>query len=105
MIVSVKTTGGIANIPRTRTVDSSTLQADEAAQLEARVAAADLEHMPSVLKGAGRGADRLHYEITVEAGGRHWVVCADEEAAPSALRRCIDHVHKLAREQRSRGHR
>jgi len=97
MIVSVKTSGGFANITRTETVDTDALAPYEAAKLEAEVAAAGLDSLPRVSRAPRGGADYLQYEITVEADGKCLVIQTDERAMPDALRQLIDHVRRLAR--------
>jgi len=97
MRIIVKTSGGLANISRTSTVDTTTLAPEEAADLEAQVAAAGLRDLPGLLRAPISGADRLTYEVTLEDQERRHIVKADEGALSERLLELIHHVRTLAR--------
>jgi hypothetical protein len=91
--VSVVRGGGLAGVVETTTADSETLAPDDAARLRANVDEAGFFDLPGEVPRAGRGpggADRFHYAVTVDDGGRsHTVRCAEADL-PAALGALID---------------
>jgi hypothetical protein len=97
MIISVKTSGGFANITRTITVDTIALTPDEAERLETEVFSAGVCHLPRVVPTSRGGADHRQYEITVEADGKRIIIQTDEQTMSTALRQLVDNVRRFAR--------
>jgi hypothetical protein len=100
--ITVRISGGFANVKRAVTVDTATLPPEEAAELEAHVAAAGLDRLPPVFQAGRRGgADRLQYELTIERAGKALTLRAEEAALPVAVRQLIDEVRRLARSKQA----
>jgi hypothetical protein len=78
------------------TIDSDTLPAEEAAQLEKLVVAANL---PELVAEAPRRAakarpDAFHYRVVVEDGGQNYTIDAADPDLPASLRPLIDWAMK-----------
>jgi hypothetical protein len=73
-------------------VDTATLPPQEAARVEALVAAADFFNIPTSAPPVGPGADRFSYEVTVHADGQQHTVEATEGAMSAPLQQLIEYV-------------
>jgi hypothetical protein len=99
MRVSLKRTGGIANLKVSAEVDSEQLSAAQAQKMKDLVGRADLFNQPA--KPSVRPTpDQFQYEITVEDGGKTRSFVTNESAASGALRDLIDWVSEAASRQK-----
>jgi hypothetical protein len=97
MIVDFVRSGGFAAIRLAATIDSRTLPADEAEQLQGLVDAADFFALPARLRSARPGADRFQYSVTVDTDGHRHTVQAGEDAVPPKLNPLIEYLNAAAR--------
>jgi hypothetical protein len=99
MIIRFERTGGFSAIPLRAEIDTETLEAAERDDLHSLVESADFFNLPELVVGQAGGADRFHYELAIEAGGRSHKVQTGENAT-GALGTLIERVSYLARSRR-----
>lgn len=95
MKITVKRSGGFAGLTETLgAVDTSTLDAGQARDIELRVSDLGFFSLPETIAGSEMGADLFQYEITVLDRGRsHTVQFPDHaENMTNPLRRLVDAV-------------
>jgi hypothetical protein len=95
-------TGGFAGMRLATTIDSDTLPEDEASVLEHELNETQFFSLPDQLVNQEGGADRFNYEITVEHGGKTHTVQAGETALPEPMQQLVQHLDRLARENRAK---
>jgi hypothetical protein len=84
--------GGFANLRVPAHLDTSELPPEEAQEIEALVAAIDLESLAERSPLRGRGADRFQYDVTVTRDQEEHRVTASESEVSPDLRALIDRV-------------
>ena len=95
MKVRLVQSGGFLGIVRSCEVDTSSLSADAAAQLEGLVRGSGISASGEHLSESGRD---LHvYEITVEDGDRTWTVVFDDASVPPAVKPVFAYLRERAR--------
>src|SRR5512146_1666739 len=98
MRIQFARTGGFAGMRLAGTIDTSTLDRDEAQTLQKELDNADFFELPAQLTGgSSTERDRFQYEITVEDGGKKHIVVAGESAIPDTLYPLIRHLEQLVR--------
>jgi hypothetical protein len=100
MIIRMERSGGFTGIPLRAVVDSEQLEAGESRALRNQVEAAGFFNLPALQVSKSKGADRFHYQLTVEDAGHSHTIEIDEEAAPEPLQALIRQVAFLARRAR-----
>ena len=100
MRISFERSGGFAGLTLTAELDTASLPADDADQVQKMVEAAGFFQLPASIPAAARGADAFQYVVTVEDQGRRHTVRTTDLAAPDALRSLLQHLTKVAREKR-----
>jgi hypothetical protein len=99
MIVHFERTGGFSAIPLRVVIDTDTLEPADRAELQQLVESADFFNLPATVSVQAGGADRFHYDLTIEAAGHiHHVQTG--EAVTGALGTLIERVSALARNRR-----
>lgn len=99
--VVVERSGGFGGIRRRYEVDTAALPGDIAARIGELVDATSFFELPDRAAEPAAGADRLEYEVTVEAPGRSRAVRVSEE---SQLADLIELVTDLATGAEPRTH-
>ena len=89
MRIQFERTGGIANIPLRAEVDSAQMSPDRAQELERLVEKARVFDQPAQPQ-APAIPDDLHYEITIEDGGRSHTFRIGDAAAADDLKLLFD---------------
>jgi hypothetical protein len=89
MKVTLKRTGGFAGVTHSVELDVDAMTPEEAAELEALVAAADVPRQRGAMAAPGR--DRFGYVITIEEEGSRHVLRTGEVASPP-VQRLIDYL-------------
>ncbi len=97
MKVSFSQTGGFAGLRREATLDSEQLSAEDNRALHDLVQQAGFFELPPKLAPPQPGADRLQYNITVEANDRRHTVEVSDEAVPAQLQPLLEHLKANAR--------
>ena len=97
MKIFFKRTGGFAAISLSVTLDTDELTAEVSGRLRNLINAVSFFDQPDSLRSSIPGADRFHYEIKAEAGGRIKTIEIDESAVPDIFRPLLDHLIELAR--------
>jgi hypothetical protein len=90
MKIHFERTGGFAGLKLRTTVDSESLPRREAERLERLLARSHFFELPLSLEGRTPGADRFHYRVTVESGGRTHTVRTSDAALPEELRPLVE---------------
>ena len=90
MRVELARSGGLAGLTMAVSVDTDTLAPETAAVLHAALGDADLAQLAARPARPARGADRYHYDITVEREGEHHSISFPETDTPPELRPVID---------------
>jgi len=88
--------GGFAGMRLRATVQTETLPAAQAQEIEALVVAADFFDVPPNLSAPQPAADRFQYEVTVTDGERCHTVRADEAAVPVTLQPLLRRLTRMA---------
>ncbi|HEY6929445.1 MAG TPA: protealysin inhibitor emfourin [Thermoanaerobaculia bacterium] len=96
MKISLVRTGGVAGMRREATIDTAHLGPRDSEEIHRLVTEAADE--PALAKTSGRpsGADRFHYTLTIEDGGRRRALTFEEERTPERLRPLLDAVWRVA---------
>jgi len=89
--------GGFTGIPRTHSVSSDQLPAEEAQKLHDLVQAAGFNELAPVIRSSEPGADRFQYKITVEGEHGTHAVQVDEGAVPPRLQPLLNWMKNSAR--------
>jgi hypothetical protein len=92
--------GGFAGLRLSTTVDSETLEQNEAQRLEQEITQADFFQLPPRLESTGGGADRFEYHIAVAQDARSHTVKVGESSLPDTLRPLVEHLELLLRTRR-----
>jgi len=100
MKVEFARSGGFANIPLTVTLDTASMPAAMAKDLEGKIAAADFFHLPGTIGDNAELRDAQRYTVTVTTPERRHTV-AVTEGAPPALQALVDHLVVAAKQARS----
>jgi hypothetical protein len=88
--------GGFTGIPLSTIVDTATLPASEAKQVEQWVASANFFQLADQIFTSAQ-PDRFQYTITVDQDRRSHTVVVDESAVPDALRPLLTWLMEAAR--------
>jgi hypothetical protein len=88
--------GGIVGVIRQCTLDTSTMEADEAFALEALVKNADLASAPGERRSVG-GRDLEDYEISIDDGRGAVTVVRDQSTLTPAARTLVAYLKKCAK--------
>lgn len=97
--ISMTRSGGVTGVQLSTTLDTATLDPEDAAEVEALVGGLDLEAMTSKGAGPTRGGppDRFQYDLVIESeGARHEMSVGETKVSPS-LRPLIDRLMEQAR--------
>jgi hypothetical protein len=82
-------------------VDTKSLSADEARELEGLVGRSNFFDLPTALKAEASMPDRFQYDLEVVGDdGRRHAVIVDETAASDALRELIQKVQAVGKKKR-----
>ena len=95
MRVRFTQSGGFAGTVRRCTLDTSTMDKDEAGALEALVRKAALSTSRHVLSASGR--DLEEYEIALDDDGRSATVVYDQSTLPADAKALVGYLKKSAR--------
>jgi hypothetical protein len=102
MLIEFERTGGFAGMRLAATIDTASLQPNEAQVLHDLVVDAGFFDLPAHIERRDKGADRFHYVLTVQASGQQHTIEVGESAISDALRPLIDKLTMLARSGRHR---
>jgi hypothetical protein len=85
MKVYFEQSGGLARISTHVSINSDSLQPEEASQLQSLIKDANFFELPSQLPAPSRGADYLEYKITIEANNdkKHSIKTTDLTMPPN----------------------
>jgi hypothetical protein len=97
MRIQFERSGGFAGMRMGTTVDTHSLSAEKAQNLQDLVEAANFFGLPATIQSSGEGADRFQYNITVESEGKSHTVEVGESAVPESLRPLLNQLTTLAR--------
>lgn len=100
MRIRFERSGGFTGIRLDKTVESETLDTEQAIALQHEIDASGFFDLPEKIISPGGGADRFQYRITVESGGRRHTVEVGEAAMPEQLWPLVQHLTTLARTSR-----
>jgi hypothetical protein len=100
MIIQMVRSGGFTGIPLRAVIDTEQLEVDEGRKLRNLVEAAGFFSLPASIPSPGGGADRFHYQLTVEDAGHSHTVEIGEGSASEPLQDLIRQVTLLARRAR-----
>jgi hypothetical protein len=100
MRIYFERTGGFAGMVMTFTVDTASLPLDEAHDLTQMVDTAGFFDLPAEIAKPVPGADRFHYQLTVEAAERQHTVEMGEAAVPETLQPLLRRLMTMARSRR-----
>ena len=100
MIIRMERSGGFTGIPLRAVIDSERLEAEDSRTLRNLVEAAGFFTLPAKIESQGTGADRFHYQLTIEEAGRSHTVEVSEGAAPETLLALTRQLTLLARSAR-----
>lgn len=90
MRISFERTGGFAGISKTKTVDTASLEANEANQLPQLLEVANFFNLPANITASPTQPDRFQFRLTVEDEGKKHTVTVSEAALPGTLRPLIE---------------
>ncbi|MEP7199591.1 MAG: protealysin inhibitor emfourin [Chloroflexota bacterium] len=97
MRIQFERTGGFAGMKLTYSVDSDTLPADQAKQLNKMVDAAKLFDIIDPSGKAKPAADQFHYRLVVESAGKQKTITTTDTAASDNLHALLDWLTTKAR--------
>ena len=97
MRASLERTGGFAGMRFETTVDSDTLEADDAQKLRQLVENSDFFRLPAQIAPQKPQPDRFQYTLTIETNGNTHTVTAGETALPATMRPLVDWLTQVAR--------
>jgi len=99
MRIEFERSGGFAGIRLRATVETETLPAEQAQEIESLVDAADFFSLPRDLSATQPAPDRFQYEVTVMDEARRHTVRADEAAVPVTLQPLLRRLTRMATQQ------
>jgi hypothetical protein len=94
MKVSVVRGGGLAGLVTTTTVDEMDLGANEASELRAAVARAQLDRQPDDAASSDGRPDRFAFEVTSQDGDQKHIVRVAEQDCWPELRELMDWIDR-----------
>jgi len=94
--ISVLRTGGVAGARREATIDTRTLDRQQSEEIHRLVRAADVAGLPEPTISVKRGADRFHYALSIDEGGKRHDVAFEEASTPERLRPLLEAVWRIA---------
>ena len=97
MRIQFERTGGFMGLSLGTTVDTESLPVDDAQVLHDAVQSSDFFHLPATVVGTASGADRFHYQLTVEDEAQRHTVEMGESAVPETLEPLIKKLMTIAR--------
>lgn len=102
MRIEFERSGGFMGLHQNVTLDTSTLEPQEAHELHKMVEAAGFFDLPGKLTDSSQTADQFHYRLTIELPekGRHTVEMSDG-SVPETLQPLLRRLTLLARTRRS----
>ena len=100
MRIHFERTGGFTGMTTTTTVDTETLSAEAAQELQEMVTEAGFFDLPAQMTSQTPGADQFHYMLTVESEGQKHTVEGSDAALPESLEPLLRRLTRLARSQR-----
>jgi hypothetical protein len=100
MLIRFQRDGGLTGRSLKLALDTSSLAADERADIEQLVASSGFWDLPPVLEGDPEARDAYTYTLTVEDGDRAKTVVVADSAVPDSLRPLITRLTERAKEQR-----
>jgi hypothetical protein len=86
MKIEFERTGGFAGLALKKVIDLDKLPPEDANKLNQLIEASDFFKLPEAITASGPGADRFHYTVTVDTGGKKHTVDVDEAAIPPKLK-------------------
>lgn len=94
MQIRLERSGGLIGISLRAAVDTSRLPAAERAEIESLARAVDFDQIPP--PPSRPGADRFHYDLSIQDGGRRKASFVDGQVTPP-MRSLLDRLLKFAR--------
>jgi hypothetical protein len=85
MQIRIERSGGFIGLPRTKVVDTATLPAEEAAQIQEMVENAKFFQLPKAISSSGH-PDGFQYEIEITEQNRKHTVIGGESVVPESLK-------------------
>ena len=96
MRINFERSGGFAGMRITTTVDTQSLPADQASELNQLVASSGFFNLPATIPSTG-GADQYTYTVTISDQGRQHTVVVKDGSIPPALQPLLQRLTGLAR--------
>ncbi len=96
MRINYERSGGFAGMRITTTVDTQSLPADQANDLNQLVASSGFFNLPATIPSGG-GADLYTYTVTISDQGRQHTVTVKDGSIPPALQPLLQRLTSLAR--------
>jgi len=97
MRIEIERSGGFAAMLVKATIDTRSLSAEQAKELESMVNAAGFFELPAKAASPPGGADQFNYKITIKVGDKKHTVETNDEAAPASLRPLLIRLMTIAR--------
>lgn len=88
MKIVVKRTGGFAGLEDSKEIDTSSMNAAEAHNIEEMIKSMRFFELPAVVSSDMIGADQYHYEITVSENDRKHSVSFDRDDGSNTAQLC-----------------
>jgi hypothetical protein len=90
--IELDRSGGFAGRTTRTAIDTDTLPADQAGEIERLVAGLDLAALAARPAAPPRGNDRFQYDLTIRLGDHPYHLTASEGSLPAELRPLIDRL-------------
>ncbi len=98
MKIEFERSGGFGGLRTAVSLNTASLAADKAQQLQDMVEAAAFFDLPTSLTDSAAGADQFHYRLTIASQEREHSVEMTDAAAPEAIRPLLRELTLLARQ-------
>jgi hypothetical protein len=102
MRIDYERTGGFAGMRLAATIDTTTLPADQAAELQDLIDNAHFFDLPAKIPSPPNVADQFYYRVTIEAKSKQHTVEAGEASASPELQALLQQLTLLARSARGK---
>ena len=96
MKISYRRTGGFAGMVMSFDIDTESLTAEEAEEIQELVDDADFFELPKIIPSTAAGVDRFQYKLTIEH-----TIEVGEAAVPETLEPLLDKLRVLSRKTRN----
>jgi len=97
MKIDFQRSGGVAGMTLSLSIDTETLPAAEASELEELVERSDFFAMPEPADSPAGAADRFTYQLTIESADRKRALEVGDATAPEDLVPLLDRLAGMAR--------